>query len=263
MITVTKLKQQCGDGRHVNGMTFVELLVVVAVISVLIAILLPALSFSRATAYRMKCQSNLKSIAQAWILYLDDNDGRFLQGKNTNIIYGGWRTKNPTLKKDARPLNTYLNISPLASSESVAKVFECPCDTGSEYGVGTSFYTSKGTSYQTNILLIGPDICEMSDVNLTDEVNRRREGLNRNQVDNENRLLLVGDYGWSNCWQPGIKRIGAWHQKRCGHNLAFLGGHVRFLNIRKGILDSDDYTVLPFEELYPLARSVQVEEECK
>jgi hypothetical protein len=39
--------------------------------------------------------------------------------------------------------------------------------------------------------------------------------------------------------------------------MAFLDGHVGFLNLRKGIYVADEYTVLPFKELHGLAREIQ------
>src|SRR5437879_11922704 len=44
----------------IDGFSLVELLVVIAVIAVLAAVLLPALARSKASAYRLKCVSNLR-----------------------------------------------------------------------------------------------------------------------------------------------------------------------------------------------------------
>ena len=53
-------------------MTLVELLVVIAVISLLMSVLLPALGRTRQTAYRAKCGANLRSIGLALQLYAQD-----------------------------------------------------------------------------------------------------------------------------------------------------------------------------------------------
>jgi hypothetical protein len=41
--------------------------------------------------------------------------------------------------------------------------------------------------------------------------------------------------------------------------MAFLDGHVGFIKIRKGLYVTSEYNVLPFEDLYKLAREVQEE----
>ncbi len=58
------------------GFTLIELLVVVAIIAVLVAMLLPALSSARDKAKSVMCQHNLKSVGLAVQLYMDDNNGK-------------------------------------------------------------------------------------------------------------------------------------------------------------------------------------------
>lgn len=63
-----------------KGFTLVELLVVIAVIALLMAILLPALSKARIQAKRIACLSGLKQLVTAWMAYADNSDGKLVNG---------------------------------------------------------------------------------------------------------------------------------------------------------------------------------------
>src|ERR1035438_9848643 len=58
-----------------NGFTLIELLTVVAIIAVLAAILLPALSKARARSQGIFCLNNTRQLTLAWLLYADDHEG--------------------------------------------------------------------------------------------------------------------------------------------------------------------------------------------
>jgi len=63
------------NSRRISGFTLVEMLVVVAIIGILAALLLPALSAAREQGRRTKCLSNLRQVGEALIVYANTNDG--------------------------------------------------------------------------------------------------------------------------------------------------------------------------------------------
>ena len=263
-----RFRDSTGDIRR-SGFTLIELLVVIAVIAVLLAVLMPALRKARTLTKRIACQSNLRQIAVAWNLYLDDNEGRFYQGRNANLDYGGWKGIQGW---SARPLNRYFDLPEDLPQdidlENAARIFYCPGDRGGVpgYAVQEKAYHYLGTSYQTNVMLIGPDqVLVLPDKfkGLHEEVNKRLRNLKRESVAHHSRLLLIGDYGWYNQCKPiphpreDWKQLAEWHGRTDCHNMAFLDGHVKLLDIRKGYYVTDEYSVVPFEELFAMAREVQ------
>lgn len=67
------------DGRFDTcggGFTLVELLVVIAVVSLLAALLLPGLSKGKQKAQGFQCLNNHRQLALAWRMYVDDNQDR-------------------------------------------------------------------------------------------------------------------------------------------------------------------------------------------
>ena len=249
-----------GPGR---GFTLIELLVVIAAIAVLLAILLPSLRACREAAKRTRCSSQLKQIALAWTVYLDEHNGRFYQGINANLNYGGWRG---TFAWAPRPLNKYVSLTG-DPCEAEAHLFRCPADRG---GVPGSMLRQRvfhvyGTSYETNVLLIGQDQWGglWPGDPVAPEINKRLAEMNlRKATANASRLFLVGDFGWVNEWRgariPTIwKELAEWHGRPDHHMMAFLDGHTRFVHVPRLLYLDDDFTVLPLKDLFGLALSAQ------
>jgi prepilin-type N-terminal cleavage/methylation domain-containing protein/prepilin-type processing-associated H-X9-DG protein len=75
---------------HPRGFTLIELLVVMAIIAILAALLLPALSRAKESAYSTKCKSNLRQTGLALIMYAQDNSVYPLAGSYFNNQRVSW-----------------------------------------------------------------------------------------------------------------------------------------------------------------------------
>src|SRR5215831_3591063 len=107
------------DANKAVAFTLVELLVTLAVVGILVALLLPALTRSQAKAREAVCISNLRQVYSGLHLYTADNQGRFPAGFlwsgriatvwNSNEFLGG-RSGRDTNCPPARvrPLFLYL-----------------------------------------------------------------------------------------------------------------------------------------------------------
>src|SRR5688572_20169334 len=60
-----------------RGFTLVELLVVVGIIALLVGILMPTLNKAREHSRQLKCLSNVRQVSMAFVMYTNNNKGRF------------------------------------------------------------------------------------------------------------------------------------------------------------------------------------------
>jgi prepilin-type N-terminal cleavage/methylation domain-containing protein/prepilin-type processing-associated H-X9-DG protein len=71
--------------RQKSGFTLVELLVVVAILSIMIALLLPALNKAMQQSYATQCASNLRQQGMALLEYAQDNNDRLPDPPDENV----------------------------------------------------------------------------------------------------------------------------------------------------------------------------------
>jgi prepilin-type N-terminal cleavage/methylation domain-containing protein/prepilin-type processing-associated H-X9-DG protein len=82
-----------------KAFTLIELLVVIAIIAILAAILFPVFARAREQARKAACQSNLKQIGMAVMMYVQDYDEKYPMG---TMYTGGffYRLLEPYVKND-------------------------------------------------------------------------------------------------------------------------------------------------------------------
>lgn len=261
--------------KNQRGFTLIELLVVVAILALLLAVILPSLRKVKAVAQSMVCKHRLGQLSLAWNVYLIDHKGAFYQGVNADHEYGGWKGLNyfgfPENFWPSRPLNSYVDLQEKLGEKQNADLFCCPGDKGgvwnSGYAITEKAFHVWGTSYRTNMFLIGQSSIPDWGSKYKDLNERIREKLTDNNITrvcNPSMLLLLGDNAWF-YWMPLIdpdddwRQQGFWHDKKDYYNMAFLDGHVEFLKITEGYYVGDRYYILPFSELHSLAKQVQGE----
>lgn len=118
-------------GRIRCAFTLVEMLVVIGILTLLLAILLPAISRARDRADATQCLNNSRQIVIAWTMYTQDHadklppniDGRF--GGFTNWVAG--YKHDPNEATNALVL-LHPQRSLLASYLKQPRVFKCPAD---------------------------------------------------------------------------------------------------------------------------------------
>lgn len=83
MTTLHKVRRGVIFLRRNSRFTLIELLVVIAIIAILAAMLMPALSAAREKGRTAACQSNLKQLSLALLLYANDNNDYFIPAVNS------------------------------------------------------------------------------------------------------------------------------------------------------------------------------------
>jgi len=123
-----------------SGFTLIELLVVIAIIAVLMAIMMPALSYVRKQARSSACQSNLRQLSLAMNLYTLDHEDRTMPFSHEPGEYWFHQLAPYLCAKD------YKN-NPEAHIEGVMKVAFCPM-TKRQERPEDSFYGSASLAWR-------------------------------------------------------------------------------------------------------------------
>ena len=157
LASIIALVNRRNGGRR--GFTLVELLVVMAVIAILAALLLPALSQVRARAQAIVCLNNTRQLGLAWQVYATEhNDGL---PYNLGMAGSSFRTRlnwvNNVMTWDLSSDNTNTatlagaSLGPFVSGNT--SVYHCPADTILSAEQRAAGWTARIRSYSMNALV--------------------------------------------------------------------------------------------------------------
>ncbi len=123
--------------RRRRAFTLIELLVVIAIIAILAAILFPVFARARESARRITCNSNLKQLGTAIMMYAQDYDETYPTG-------GNWHGSGPDIDKNYLQGNR-AKINTYVKNEAV---WHCPDDASWDTKSNpVKYYTSYGTEF--------------------------------------------------------------------------------------------------------------------
>ncbi len=125
-----------------KGFTLIELLVVIAIIAILAAILFPVFARAREKAKQSSCQSNLKQMGIAMLMYVQDYDERFMRS-------AGYREPTEVLPEGGHDY-WWECIMPYMKNE---QILACPSDTDTALRSGGQSSNAHDIDYAVNTFL--------------------------------------------------------------------------------------------------------------
>lgn len=202
-----------------RAFTLLELLVVVAIIGILAAVLLPALSRAKEEGKQTSCANNLRQVNLAIRLYADDWSDSLPVLPAHNPYPNGVGAYYKQLVKG------YLGLKGPASPSE--KVFICPSDP-----IMLTLLMHAFTSYTFNGYEVGPGAIP------------RITGQKLGAIKHPAEAVLAGEWPafFGGSWHPLVNR----DYPNARNVLSFVDGHASFVKIYwDGLADSDPCDYVP------------------
>lgn len=236
--------RRTGSSAPASGFTLIELLVVIAVIAILASLLLPALSKAKSAAQATKCKNNLRQLATAMTLYVQDFSAYpfFSDPATTNSGQSiwWWGALFEYLPGQTKRISPYMLriigvwICPAVGTNAVSYGYNWNgLGQGTAYGLGGfGPLPWAGTSFRQ---AVGESLVESPAdmIALADGFSDLADGGRRKIMDNRglNRYAL----------RPDPDRVGsAWKRHQRKMNVAFCDGHVEFPKVDALFHDNGD-----------------------
>jgi prepilin-type N-terminal cleavage/methylation domain-containing protein len=152
-------KSPCTNSARTAGFTLIELMVVIAIIAILAALLLPALSKARERVEGISCLNNTRQLVLAWQLYTDDHEG-FLPynlGMNGSSFRTNINWVNNVMTWDLSSDNT--NLATITSASlgpfigGTTAIFHCPSDHALSATQRAAGWDQRIRSYSMNAMV--------------------------------------------------------------------------------------------------------------
>ncbi len=203
-----------------TGFTLIELLIVVAILALLAGILFPVYARARQAAHKTSCQSNLRQIGLAFMMYLADYDDCFPNNGDPMLWMGRrWRWPlQPYLAYGARR-DALDPTNPNVSQGAGSHILLCPADHTAPLAWDSTSYAYAAAFYHTPAQI---NVMTTTDLYSVTGFSCVTQALA--DVRYPERKALVAE--WLSNHEPPF--VGWWNWASA-RNYLFVDGHVKYL----------------------------------